>query len=157
MDIEPQNTQSISDDQELSKVLAGINPDAEITTVDEMPLAPSVPATPPPLDQVSDDTTNLDTPTPTPASVTPEPVAAPSDLSSIKTSALTELRPLVGKLELSPEDKFDTYLLLIRSTDDKSLVQPAYEAAQMISDETQKAKALIEVVKEIDYLNRPAA
>jgi len=155
MDIESQNTQSISDDQELSKVLAGINPDADITTVDEMPLAPSVPATPPPLDQVSEDTTSLDTPAP--ASVAPEPVAAPSDLSSIKTSALTELRPLVGKLELSPEDKFDTYLLLIRSTDDKSLVQPAYEAAQMISDETQKAKALIEVVKEIDYLNRPAA
>ncbi len=152
MDIEPQNTQSISDDQELSKVLAGINPDDEVTTVDELPLT-STTSSPPPLEQVTD-MTDVDEPV---APVAPEPVAASSDLSSIKTSALTELRPLVGKLELSPEDKFDTYLLLIRSTDDKSLVQPAYEAAQMISDETQKAKALIEVVKEIDYLNRPTA
>jgi len=152
MDIEPQNTQSISDDQELSKVLAGINPDDEVTTVDELPLT-STTSSPPPLAQVTD-TPDVDEPV---APVAPEPVADSSDLSSIKTSALTELRPLVGKLELSPEDKFDTYLLLIRSTDDKSLVQPAYEAAQMISDETQKAKALIEVVKEIDYLNRPTA
>jgi len=155
MDIEPQNTQSISDDQELSKVLAGINPDAEITTVDELPLTTSAQATPPPLDQVSDDVSS--TALQAPSLVAPEPVADQSDLNTIKTSALTELRPLVGKLELSPEDKFDTYLLLIRSTDDKSLVQPAYEAAQKISDETQRAKALIEIVKEIDYLNRPAA
>lgn len=155
MDIEPQNTQSISDDQELSKVLAGINPDDEVTTVDELPLT-STTSSPPPLAQVTD-TSDVDEPVAPVAPVAPEPVADSSDLSSIKTSALTELRPLVGKLELSPEDKFDTYLLLIRSTDDKSLVQPAYEAAQMISDETQKAKALIEVVKEIDYLNRPTA
>ncbi len=151
MDIEPQNTQSISDDQELAKVLAGINPDDEVTTVDEMPMTTTPFSSPEPT------TTEIPDLTPTPVVEEPvlSPVSGPSDLITIKRDALTALRPLVGKLDLSPEDKFDTYLLLIRSTDDKTLVQPAYEAAQKIADETRKAQALIEIVKEIDYLNPP--
>lgn len=75
-------------------------------------------------------------------------------LASIKSDALSELRPLVDKLDVSPEEKFDTLLLMIRSTDDKSLVGPAHEAAKAISDESKRAEALLEVVKEIDYLSR---
>ncbi len=78
-----------------------------------------------------------------------------SDLSSIKKDALNDLRPLVDKLEIAPEEKFDTYLLLIRSTDDKTLIAPAYAAAQAIPDEARKAQALLDVIKEIDYLSNP--
>src|SRR5690606_27921357 len=100
-----------------------------------------------------------------PASLTPEPAidptpapstpAADSGLESIKNDALAELRPLVDKLNVSAEEKFDTYLLLIRSTDDSSLVAPAFEAARAIADETEKAQALLDIVKEIDYLANP--
>jgi hypothetical protein len=76
-------------------------------------------------------------------------------LDGIKKDALNELRPLVNKLDLPPEEKFDTYLLLIRSTDDKTLISSAYAAAQAISDETRKAQALLDVIKEIDYLSGP--
>jgi len=107
-----------------------------------------------------------DIPTPTPA---PEPTppsvpaqstpdeapVAPGPLDSIKKDALSELRPLVGKLNLSPEEKFDTYLLLIRSTDDAELIAPAHEAAKAIPDETRRAEALLDIVKEIDYLSQP--
>ena len=79
--------------------------------------------------------------------------AASSDLSDIKASALSELRPLIDHVDLPAEEKFDTYLMLIRSTDDPSLIAPAHAAAQGIADEKQKAEALLDVIKEIDYLS----
>jgi hypothetical protein len=152
MDIQPQSTQPISDDQELAKVLAGVNADAneaEVTpTVAEMqpPVAPmGPPVTAPTPDPIM------------PAALTPtaSPVAIPvaGELDGVKQAAITELRPLVDKLTLPPEEKFDTYLLLIRSTDDKSLISPAHEAAKMINDETRRAQALLDVIKEIDFLS----
>lgn len=74
-----------------------------------------------------------------------------SDLASIKQKTLDELRPLVEKLDLSPEERFDTLLLIIRSTDDKSLISQAYDTAQKITDETKRAAALLDIIKEIDY------
>ena len=74
------------------------------------------------------------------------------DLESIKNNAIQDLRPLVDKLNIPEDEKFDTYLLLIRSTDDKALIAPAYQAAKMIADDSKKAQALLDIVKEIDYL-----
>lgn len=153
MDIQPTNQQPISDDQELAKVLAGVTQQA-----DE---AASVP--------VEDDVTAAPTPAeePAPAApIAPEPVATSpttatptvaGDLDSIKKDALSELRPLVDKLNVAPEEKFDTYLLLIRSTDDQSLIGPAHEAARAITDEARRAQALLDIIKEIDYLSNPQA
>jgi hypothetical protein len=44
--------------------------------------------------------------------------------------------------------------MLIRSTDDSSLIGPAHAAAQGITDETRRAEALLDIIKEIDYLSR---
>lgn len=79
--------------------------------------------------------------------------AGSSDLDSIKSSALDDLKPLVGKLNLSAEEKFDTLLLIIRSTDDQSLLAEAHAAAKQISDDTKRAEALLDVIKEVDYFN----
>ena len=151
MDIQPTNQQPISDDQELAKVLAGLNQQAdEVATT---PVEADLPA-PDPIAE----------PAPMPPSM-PEPVAAPApaampvsgngDLESIKQNALTELRPLVDKLNVAPEEKFDTYLLLLRSTDDQALIAPAHEAARNITDEARRAQALLDIIKEIDYLAGP--
>ena len=99
-------------------------------------------------------------PEPIPAPVEPLPsqqgVGMPADpaLENIKKDALEELRPLVDKLELAPEEKFDTLLLIIRSTDDRSLVSAAHDAAKAIGDETKRAAALLDVIKEIDYFSQ---
>jgi hypothetical protein len=77
------------------------------------------------------------------------------DLTPIKNEAINELRPLVDKLDLPAEEKFDTYLLLLRSTDDRTLIAPAHAAAQNITDEAKKAQALLDIIKEIDYLSNP--
>jgi hypothetical protein len=75
----------------------------------------------------------------------------PPELESIKKDALEELRPLVPKLDLPPEDKFNTILLVIRSTDDQSLVGAAHDAAKSIEDESKRAQALLDIIREIDY------
>lgn len=154
MDIQPTSQQPISDDQELAKVLAGVNQQAEEAAATEPAPAPAVPETP------------AEEPAAMPAAPAPEPVTAPSpamspmpaasgDLEAIKKEALGELRPLVDKLNVSPEEKFDTYLLLLRSTDDQALIGPAHEAARAIADEARRAQALLDIIKEIDYLSGP--
>jgi hypothetical protein len=163
MDIQPTSQQPISDDQELAKVLAGVNQQAE-----EAASAPIASDTPTDSAAPMADPMAVTTPAPeevepvaTPA---PEPVVAPmpsmpstgsSDLESIKKDALSELRPLVDKLNVAPEEKFDTYLLLLRSTDDQALIAPAHEAARAITDEARRAQALLDIIKEIDYLAGP--
>ena len=80
--------------------------------------------------------------------------ALSGDLESIKRQAITELRPLVDKLDLPPEDKFDTLLLLIRTTDDSSLIPAAHDAAKAIANDTRRAQALLDVIKEIDFFGQ---
>lgn len=146
-------TQANTDDQELAKVLAGI--DEENETVQQgaaqQPGVAPAPAqnaqsnTPPAIQKHQ--------PAPAPASSTP----AGTGIDEIKARAIDELRPLVGKLSIAPEEKFDTYLLLLRSTDDKSLIAPAHETALKIEDEARRAQALLDIIKEIDFLSQPAA
>jgi len=149
MDIQPTNQQPISDDQELAKVLAGITQQA-----DDVAAAPAT-------DESMEPAAEVEAPAvpamPEMPAMPPIPAAAPTqpvgDLDAIKQDALNELRPLVDKLDVTPEEKFDTYLLLLRSTDDQALIAPAHEAARMITDEARRAQALLDIIKEIDYLS----
>lgn len=153
MDITPQDDQQqpMSDDQELAKALAGVLPDVPEPVV--IPTAPTVSPTPAPIEEP------VELPQPSFVPPAPEPtISAPTpanaDLEGIKKSALGELRPLIDKVDLPAEEKFDTYLMLIRSTDDSALIAPAHAAAQKITDETRRAEALLDIIKEIDYLSR---
>jgi hypothetical protein len=159
MDIKPEQ-QSINDDQELAKALAGMTDDA--STDAAAPLAPAMPPVPPtPMPEPDTPEPVVAEPVMTPVEPiipTAAPAATPvmatdSALDAIKAEALGELRPLVDKLDVSPEEKFDTYLLLLRSTDDKDLIAPAHEAARSIADEARRAQALLDVIKEIDFLS----
>lgn len=138
---QPQTTKPISDDQELAKVLAGVSQESNNLDYDETPASPTAQAATAPT---------------APSVMPPEPAAPQTPtFDDIKKDALSELRPLVDKLDLAPSEKFDTYLLLIRSTDDKTLIAPAHEAAKNIPDETKRAQALLDIIKEIDYLSSP--
>lgn len=166
MDITPQDdtTKPISDDQELAKALAGVLPDEPEEPAPandfsnnglqfEETAAPAVipvAVTPP---EPAIDLSALSTPAaPAP---TQDPTPASSELSEVKAEALDELRPLIDKLNLPAEEKFDAYLLLIRNTDDATLIPAAHNAAQGIADESRKAQALLDVIKEINYLSTP--
>lgn len=160
VDVQPTNQQPMSDDQELAKVLAGVNgqTDNAVATAAEEPVV-TTPAPEPVEEPAAEpgEASLADMPVPEPAATldpTTDIPAGDSSLDSIKKDALVELRPLVGKLELEPQEKFDTYLLLLRSTDDKDLIAPAHEAAKSIQDETHRAQALLDIIKEIDFLNQ---
>lgn len=173
MDIQSdsQSIQAISDDQELAKVLAGVGQTAgdgqAADPVEEsiLPAPPTpMPTDPAPADSVVDATGVVAEPEVDPL-LSAAPVLEPAvasvstdsgdvSLDNIKQQALGELRPLVDKLNVSPEEKFDTYLLLLRSTDDKALIAPAHEAAKSIADEAKRAQALLDIIKEIDFLSQ---
>ena len=154
MDQDTQKT--MSDDQELAKVLAGVSQAAD----DNLNFAETnpTPAIPTPVEPTAINTAPVVEDT-TPVIDVPAPIASAADpaLDSIKQAALNELRPLVDKLDVSPEEKFDTYLLLLRSTDDRDLIAPAHDAAVAITDEARRAQALLDIIKEIDYLSAPRA
>lgn len=181
MDIQP--TTQATDDQELARVLDSMNqsltstptiptvddtsdessaPDIKQNTIEEGLPKPNFEESPLP-DPAPQPVTPFvppafDAPAPTPPSLdddTPTTPALSSELEGIKKDALTELRPLVDKLDLPAEEKFDTLLLIIRSTDDQSLVPAAHIAAKAIEDEGKRAAALLDIIKEIDYFSRP--
>ena len=142
MNIQPNTVSNISDDQELAKALAGVNGFGD---ADTQPVAEVTPVEEPKSNQE-----NIN-PMPSPLPLNPAPQR--DELEQIKMEAVNELRPLVDKLILPPEEKFDVYLLLIRCTDDRTLVAPAHETARIIEDETRRATALLDIFKEIDYLS----
>ena len=143
-----------TDDQELAKVLESMN--STLTTAHAGTVtAPDEPAdTDPSDDGLQFEMAPIQAPVVTTVPpVVPEPQVvstyaptADDNLEAIKKDALTELRPLVDKLNLPPEEKFNTLLLIIRSTDDKTLVP----------QDTRRAEALLDIIKEIDYFSRPA-
>lgn len=143
--------QSNNDDQELAMALASISQDNNNIS-NEQPTAATMienavqtPAGEPVADYIV-------TPTPT----NDVPVSADNKtLEGIRKDALNELRPLVDKLDINAEDKFDICLLLLRSTDDKTLIPAAHEAARNITDEAKRAQALLDVIREIDFLSTP--
>lgn len=138
MNIQPTTNQPVSDDNDLAKVLSGADgqlpaaPQPEAETLNEKPVDQAV---------VGGDNPLTGTPIP----------SGHEELEEIKKEALEELKPLIDKLQVTPEEKFDIILLIIRSTDDEELVGKAHETAVLIEDETRKAQALLDIIKEVDY------
>lgn len=121
----------------------GINPNPSFvapTTSD-----PTPPPVAPTTEEVSNDS---------PALSAPVSSGNPQELENIKTQALNELSPLVGKLDQNPEEKYKTLMMLIQASDNQDLIAEAYEAAQSITDEKVKAEALLNIVNEINYFTQ---
>lgn len=149
MNIQPDTISNISDDQELAKALAGVNGTFEETPVieeqpTEVPAATPEVINPLPITPIPNDDV---------AGIAGNPVPERGDLEQVKVEAINELRPLVDKLVLPPEEKFDVYLLLIRCTDDHTLIAPAHDVVKQIENDTRRATALLDIIKEIDYLS----
>lgn len=78
-----------------------------------------------------------------------------NDLLDIKQKALSQLSPIVDRLDQSPEERFNTTMMMIQASDNQELINKAYEAAQQITDEKLKAQALLDIVNEINYFTHP--
>lgn len=169
-----QQTQDASIAAPTTDVNYNTTPAAADTSASSMP-AYNLSAFPDPTTAVAPATDQFAAPSPTTEDTAPVPsvsqidtpivaadpvVAAPTQnaadgsLLSIKQDALQSLTPLLSHLEQTPEEKFRTTMMMIQASDDQSLLQAAYDAANAITDEKIKAQALLDVVNEINYFTQ---
>lgn len=73
-----------------------------------------------------------------------------ADVRLMKETAMRDLMPLMDKLELSAEQKFNLCLDMLAVLKDKSMLARAHEATRGIMDEGARARALVRFV---DVLN----
>jgi hypothetical protein len=152
-----------SDDQELANLLANLGDKSASGPAPVAPAGnepkPAAVATPAPAPSAPIKTNgSMPSEPPKPAAPAPGPAKPDTaknsdedDLEAIKNKALDELRPLAERIDLPPADKFDTLLLMIRTTDDKSLIKYAHDIARQIEDKDKQAQALLDIVKEVDF------
>lgn len=172
------NPADLTDDQELANALAGVSKDVEDFStsgfnpletgdLDNVPLnntntveSAVEPTTsevkPATLDEVTSQTNALADTLPVTNEPLPEEETLDVSLLDIKNEAIEELMPILDHLKTDPEEKFNAYLLLLRSTDNKDLIKPALSMAKQITDEEKRASALLDIIKEIDYLSKEA-
>lgn len=82
------------------------------------------------------------------------PAGEPANLSirEIKTAALRDLAPLVGKMSMPSSQKFKIYRDMFENLGDYKVIEPAYQAAKDIEDETERAEALLYLIQSIDNM-----
>ncbi len=151
-----QQTNLVSDD-----AAAAMTDDAHTEIV--QPQQPAVASLPAPTSKPAEEPSQTPTtpeptaiPKPEPEPTATEPASSLGELDEIKKSALDDLQPLIKHVEQSPEERFETVMMMIRSNDDPSLVSQAYEAAKEIENEKIRANALLNIVSEIEYLKSKA-
>ena len=76
------------------------------------------------------------------------------ELLSIKQQALQQLTPLVDHLDQSPKEEFRTTMMMIQATDNQDLVKKAFDAAQKIEDDKERAQAFLDIINEINYFTQ---
>ena len=98
-------------------------------------------------------------PEPTPAPTNETPMPNPSettggtlDVKQIKEAALRDLAPVIDKLNLDAPQKFNIYKDIFEELHDYSVLEPAYNTAKEMTDDTERAEALLSVVEAIDKM-----
>lgn len=147
-------TEPASDGGSFNTTSLSLDPPATPSPAPEPVAAPTLePVESAPSLAVAEPVITSDAPGQEATSVVPTPVIS-GDLLSIKQNALQNLTPLLDHLEQTPEEKFRTTMMMIQASDDQSLIQQAYDAANSITDEKVKAQALLDVVNEINYFTQ---
>ena len=125
-------------------------PDVDESTVSEDTSAPDyieTPAVEPPVNAFKEPTPDVELSSPP---VTLSTSGSKMDLSALKLEALHELSPLIGQLDLSPEEKYATAKMVYEETNDQALLSSVYEAAKDLPDDKTKAEAIYDVIKKIN-------
>ena len=131
-----------------------VHPDPTLTPMPDTPSYAQPVNTTPSVAPASLPSTSPSLPPPV---ITATVTQSTDDLTIIKNKALTELSPLVSKLDQSPEERYKTLMMMIQASDNQALIQEAYQAAQNIADEKARAEALLNIVNEINYFTQKSA
>ena len=74
-------------------------------------------------------------------------------IKQVKEAALRGLAPILSKMDVPAEHKFDIYKNVIDNYHDSSVLEPAYRAASEIADDKERGEALLYLVDSIDGMN----
>lgn len=131
-------------------------PEPKVETPTPEPVAPVAPV------EMPDLATPTPEPVPEPAPISepapaPEPAVESTETTSqntgdIKKAALRDLMPLLDKVNMDANEKFNLYRDIFEELNDHSVLEPAYQAAREIADETARANALLYLVQSIDKM-----
>lgn len=110
----------------------------------EQPSAPPLETTPAPVAQ------------PAPAATTEPPASETTnpELLSVKQQALAALTPLIGHIDQTPAERFRTLMMMIQAADDHTLIPSALAAAHEITDDKERAQALLDIINEVNYFTQ---
>lgn len=84
-----------------------------------------------------------------------EPAAKPTaglTTSEVKKAALRDLVPLLDHVHMDSIQRFNIYRDIFEELKDYTVLDDAYQAAREISDESQRAEALLYLVEAIDSM-----
>jgi hypothetical protein len=116
--------------------------------------APTTPPAPAPAQPASSDALNFAAPADNTTTTVAMGSAHPDELLDIKQQALQHLSPLVDHLEQSPNDRFRTTMMMIQASDNAALIKTAYDTALEITDDKERAQALLDLINEINYFTQ---
>ncbi len=73
-------------------------------------------------------------------------------INQVKEAALRELAPVLSKLDVPAEQKFEIYKNVIDNYHDSSVIESAYYAASKIKDDRDRGEALLYIIDSIDKM-----
>lgn len=122
------------------------------TPIPEAPVASTaMPAAPEPIVPAGSNKIEEEIVTVAPFMETPESALS---VKQVKEAALRGLAPIVGKMDVPAEQKFDIYKNVIDNYHDSSVLEPALRAANEISDDVERGEALLYIVDSIDDMEK---
>jgi hypothetical protein len=143
------------DTGELSDLIGPFpEPKIEVPAPAPEPLAPLDPINIPDLNaqtQGFNQPAPLSTPAPAPVMPTPSP-SETLNMHQVKEAALRDLIPILDRLNMSASQKFNTYRDIFEELKDYTVLDPAYKAASEITDDTERAEALLYLIEAIDKM-----
>ena len=118
-------------------------PDLSVPPLETVP-APAPAPTPEPV--------KTDAPSPEMPLPSLSPVDDKLNTQQIKNAALRDLVPLLDRVDMDASQKFNIYCDIFEDLKDYTVLEPAYKIAREITDETERAKALLFLVETIDKM-----
>ena len=130
------------------------NPDAPITPTPEIPNYDyTTPVPPAPIaEPIAPTPEPVIKEPPVPAIETAPAQANLGSMHQVREAALRDLIPIMDKVSLSPSQKFRIYRDMFENLRDYTVLEPAYRAATEITDEHERAEALLYLVESIDKM-----
>ncbi len=89
-----------------------------------------------------------------PATSGPDTPVDHDKLADMKREALEHLEPLADHIDGTAEERFRTTMMMVQANDNHTLLDKALAAAKEITDDKERAQAMLDIINEINYFSQ---